>query len=81
MMETACASGLELLVDYLEGLLPPPSVAALEGHVAGCRKCQAFIASYQATPRILREATDTPLPEEVETSLAAWLRTIRQRHE
>ena len=77
MMETACVSGLELLVDYLEGLLPPPTVTALEDHVAGCQRCQAFIASYQATPRILREATDTPLPAQVQTSLIDWLRRKR----
>ena len=78
MSETACVSGLELLVDYLEGLLPAPTVAAIEGHVAGCQKCQAFIASYQATPRIIREATDTPLPATVQTSLVDWLRKLRE---
>jgi len=78
MSDTACVSGLELLVDYLEGLLPAPTVAAIEGHVAGCQKCQAFIASYQATPRIIREATDTPLPATVQTSLVDWLRKLRE---
>jgi len=77
MSETACVAGLELLVDYLEGLLPEPTVAAIEGHVAGCQKCQAFIASYQATPRILREATDVPMPAKVQTSLLDWLRKKR----
>jgi len=78
MSETACVSGLELLVDYLEGLLPAPTVAAIEGHVAGCQKCQAFIASYQATPRIMREATDASLPVTVQTSLVEWLRKLRE---
>ena len=77
MTETECVSGLELLVDYLEGLLPAPTVAAIEGHVAGCQRCQAFIASYNATPRIMREATDTPLPATVQTSLIDWLRKKR----
>ena len=77
MMETACVSGVGLLVEYLEGQLPASTVAALEGHVAGCQRCQAFIASYQATPRILREATDTPLPAQVQTSLIDWLRRKR----
>jgi anti-sigma factor RsiW len=78
MMETACVSGLELLIDYLEGLLPPPTVAALEGHVAGCQRCQAFIASYQATPRIVREATETPVPPRLQASLLEWLRNKRR---
>ena len=78
MMETACVSGLELLIDYLEGQLPAPTVTALEGHVAGCRRCQAFIASYQATPLIVREATDSPLPGGAEASLLEWLRKQRR---
>jgi anti-sigma factor RsiW len=77
MTETACVSGLALLVDYLEGLLPAPTVAAIESHVAGCQKCQAFIASYSATPRIMREATDTEMPAKVQTSLLDWLRKQR----
>jgi anti-sigma factor RsiW len=78
MMETACASGVELLIDYFEGQLPASAVAALEGHVAGCQRCQAFIASYQATPRILRDATDTPLPAGAETTLLEWIRKQRR---
>jgi len=78
MMETACVSGLDLLVEYLEGQLPASTVAALEGHVAGCQRCQAFIASYQATPRILRDATDTPLPAGSQTALLEWLRKQRR---
>ena len=57
MNDIACASGVELLMDYLEGVLPPEVSAALEAHVAGCERCAAFVASYRETPRILRTAT------------------------
>lgn len=77
MSDMSCVSGVELLMDYLEGLLPASTVAALDGHVAGCRRCQAFVASYRATPRILREATDLTLPVALQSSLTAWLRTRR----
>jgi len=69
-----CSSGVELLMDYLEGVLPIETNAALEQHVAGCARCTAFVASYQATPRILRDATDASLPTDVEASLHAFLR-------
>jgi anti-sigma factor RsiW len=69
-----CASGVELLMDYLEGVLPAEVNAALEQHVAGCARCTAFVASYQATPRILRDATSSSLPADVEASLQAFLR-------
>ena len=74
MTDIACASGVELLMDYLEGVLPPEVNAALEAHVAGCERCAAFVASYRETPRILRDATAIALPEDVQASLHAFLR-------
>ena len=79
MSEMACMSGLDLLVDYLEGQLPLTTVSALERHVAGCHRCQAFLESYQATPRIVRESTDAALPVGLHTSLMAWLEKQRRR--
>ena len=78
MTELACASGLELLMDYLEGELPAELRASIDAHVAGCPKCVAFLASYLATPRIVREATDAPLPIELRDSLRARLRRSRK---
>ena len=75
MKELACVSGVELLMDYLEGVLPADVHAALDEHVAGCARCAAFVASYVQTPRILREATAATLPAGLEASLQAFLRT------
>ena len=74
MNHVVCASGVDLLMEFLEGTLPAEVNTALEAHVAGCARCAAFVASYQATPRILRDATTAPLPEDVEASLKAFLR-------
>ena len=74
MNPVACASGVELLMDFIEGVLPADVSAALETHVAGCERCAAFVASYQATPRILRDATTVTLPADIEASLKAFLR-------
>ena len=75
MKALACINGVELLMDYLEGLLPADVHAALDEHVAGCLRCAAFVASYRETPRILRDATSAALPADVEASLKAFLRT------
>ena len=72
MSDVRCVSGVELLADYLEGLLPPDVRGSLEEHVLACERCQAFVASYQATPGILRAATDTELPDELRRKLADW---------
>lgn len=78
MKEIACVSGVELLMDYLEGVLPADVHAALDAHVAGCARCTAFIASYRETPRIMREATATALPADLQVSLLAFLRADRE---
>jgi anti-sigma factor RsiW len=78
MKEIACVSGVELLMEYLEGALAPDVRLALEAHVARCPRCVAFIASYRDTPRIVREATAAVIPPGVQQSLRAFLRTKRQ---
>jgi anti-sigma factor RsiW len=78
LSDVSCASGVELLMDYLEGVLPAETAAALEAHVAGCPRCEAFVASYRETPRIVREATAAALPAELERSLMAFLRARRR---
>jgi anti-sigma factor RsiW len=75
MNAIACVSGVELLMDYLEGVLPPDVRARLDEHVAGCPRCVAFVASYRETPRILRDATAAALPADLEVSLKAFLRS------
>jgi anti-sigma factor (TIGR02949 family) len=77
MNDLVCASGVELLMEYLEGELTADVRAAIERHVAGCERCVAFIASYQETPRILRQATAVDMPDDLQASLLAALRTRR----
>ena len=69
----ACADGVELLMDYLEGVLAAAEREAVEAHVAGCPRCVAFIESYRQTPRILRAATAAELPEDLAESLHRFI--------
>ena len=77
MTDISCQTGVEALMDYLEGVAPEEMRKTLESHVAGCPKCTAFVASYLATPRILREATAAAMPPELQRSLLEFLRTQR----
>ncbi len=76
MTDLRCRSGVELLADYLDGVLPADVSASLEAHVVGCERCRAFLASYQATPAILRGATDVVLPADLRASLTAWIAKV-----
>jgi anti-sigma factor RsiW len=76
MTDVVCASGVELLMDYLEGELSAELRSAIEEHVAGCPRCTAFVASYRATPEILRRATAASLPAELAAEL---MRSVRGR--
>ena len=78
MKNLACAPGVDLLMDYLEGELPAAARAAIEAHVSGCERCVAFLESYRATPRVLREATAVTLPADLQASLLAALRAARK---
>ena len=66
MKDVVCMSGVELLMEYMEGALTPDVRAAIEAHVAGCPRCDAFIASYRETPRIVRDATRVEMPAGLE---------------
>ena len=79
MRDLVCASGLDLVIEYLEGVLPDDVRAAVDAHVAGCPKCVAFLASYRETPRIVRDVTGAALPADVRASLHAVLRAARNR--
>jgi anti-sigma factor RsiW len=78
MTAIVCVSGVDLLMDYLEGVLPPDVRLAVDAHVAGCPRCIAFVASYLETPRILRQATVNAMPADVRQSLRAFIRAQRQ---
>ena len=79
MTNIVCMSGVELLMDYMEGAVAPDVRAAIEAHVAGCPRCEAFIASYHETLRIVRDATRIEMPPDLESSLLAALRASRGR--
>jgi hypothetical protein len=77
MTDISCQTGVELLMDYLEGVVPEDVRMILDLHVAGCPECTAFVGSYLATPRIVRDATAAAMPPELQRSLLAFLRAQR----
>jgi len=79
MKPSTCQAGVHRLMEYLEGTLPTDVRAELESHVAGCPLCRAFVASYVATPRIVRSVTEHAPTAEQLRSLRAFLQSQHGR--
>jgi len=77
MTPLVCQSGVELLNEYLEGALEADLRAAIDAHVAGCDRCQAFVASYSSLPSLVRDATRVEMPPDLEATLLAAVRAAR----
>jgi len=75
MTDMQCVSGVDLLMDYLEGTVSPEMRSAIEAHLDTCPRCVAFIKSYMEAPRILREATAGAMPEDLQESLRTYLKS------
>jgi anti-sigma factor RsiW len=74
-----CRDGVGLLADYVEGLIPAERRRVVEGHVAGCRRCRGFVASYLATPRLWRAATEVRMPRRLASRLRRFTAGLRPR--
>lgn len=76
-----CRELVELLHDYLLGILEPEAIARVNAHLAACPSCVAYLKTYEAAVRMGRlalEPSDEPLPPEVPEALArAVLAAVR----
>ncbi len=55
---------VDLLVDYLEGTLPPDTEHDLDAHLAACTRCISQLRTYRTTVSLLRGLCDDDLPVE-----------------
>jgi predicted anti-sigma-YlaC factor YlaD len=57
----ACKDVVELVSDYLEGVLLPEKRAALEEHLAGCPGCTNYVEQVRLTIGMLRALAQEPV--------------------
>lgn len=69
----------ERLEPWLDGDLPPHEAAALEDHVAGCRRCEREVGLARRIQSELRELEQPACPEAVADALADRTRPRRPR--
>ncbi|MFL6160627.1 MAG: zf-HC2 domain-containing protein [Jatrophihabitantaceae bacterium] len=69
MDEMACQELVELVTDYLEGVLGPEETVRLQEHLLVCTSCDNYIAQVRAT---IRTAASLP-PETPSTEVEQQL--------
>jgi predicted anti-sigma-YlaC factor YlaD len=68
-----CKEVVELVSDYLEGVLLPEKRAALEEHLAGCPGCTNYVEQVRLTIGMLRTlAQESVFPETKEELLLVF---------
>ena len=49
-----CLDVEELVVDWVDELLPAPDRGAMETHLRGCEACRIYVAAYRTTIRLVQ---------------------------
>ena len=70
--ELVCQQMVELITDYLEGVLPRAQRRRFEAHLSGCEHCTEYLEQMRVTPTLaerLRAEDLTPAMREEFTDL------------
>jgi anti-sigma factor RsiW len=70
----SCHALVELVSDYLEGVLSPADHARFEAHIAGCDNCAAYLRQMRETLALLGTLPADALSREAEDELRAAFR-------
>ena len=68
-----CRDVIQVLADYIDGVLAPEAAAALERHLADCVPCRAYLATYRRTRALGAQAARLEMPDEMKTRLRQFL--------
>jgi anti-sigma factor RsiW len=74
-----CQEIVELVTDYLEGKLDPPTTAEVEAHLKHCDGCDIYIEQMRATIRTLGTVPVATLSETAQNELLRAFRDLRGR--
>lgn len=69
-----CQEAIDLLVDYLDQTLGERLLAELEGHLADCAPCRAYLRTYRRTRELAARAVPEDMPPELRSRLRDFLR-------
>ena len=64
-----CHEVVELVTDYLEGVLADEARRRVEEHLSGCEGCTRYLAQMRDTIRLTGMLTEEQIPEEQKVAL------------
>jgi anti-sigma factor RsiW len=76
--ELSCQELVELVTDYLEGVLPGELHERFERHIAHCAGCQTYLVQMHATIRATGTLSVDSLSPEAERTLLGAFRNWRR---
>jgi anti-sigma factor RsiW len=78
-MTVHCQEIVELVTDYLEGVLDPDTTAEVEAHLELCDGCDIYVEQMRATIRALGKVPVATLSEAAQAELVRAFRDMRGR--
>jgi anti-sigma factor RsiW len=75
--ELSCQELVELVTDYLEGMLPAEMRERFERHIGSCSGCRTYLEQMRATVRVTGTLTRESLSPEAERELLEAFRGWR----
>jgi anti-sigma factor RsiW len=73
MGDLSCERFVDLMGDYVEGVLPPEERQTMDQHLLSCGRCSELLADYKRIPAVVRRATDIAMPVAAQARLRRLL--------
>jgi anti-sigma factor RsiW len=77
--DLACVQVVELVTDYLEGVLSTAEARRLERHLGTCPGCAEYLQQLRTIAGSLSGLTDDSFPPEMRDGVIADFRALRNR--
>jgi anti-sigma factor RsiW len=77
--QLSCQELVELVTDYLDGVLPPAERVRFDAHIADCDGCRAYLEQIRATIALTGTLAPEQLAPEAEAGLLEAFRDWKRR--
>jgi anti-sigma factor RsiW len=67
--ELTCQEFVELVTDYLDGVMPAADRARFEAHLSDCPYCAGFLEQLRLTIRLTGRLSEAALPDEIRNEM------------